>query len=118
MLSALRMRIASITVALPSALSVAPVPVCHESRWAPTITISSLIALSVPGISAITFKGVAIVLVVRRLISTASFTGILRLQHARDEVVVLRGEDDRRAPRWRPDSRPVTNSVPCSPMFG
>ena len=48
--SAFRMRIASIITATPAALSVAPVPVCHESRWAPSITISPF--LSVPGISA------------------------------------------------------------------
>ena len=35
--SALRMRAASITTALPAALSVAPVPVCQESRWAPAM---------------------------------------------------------------------------------
>ena len=45
----LRIRIASIITAEPAALSVAPVPVCQESKWAPSITISS--ALSVPGIS-------------------------------------------------------------------
>ena len=41
------MRIASIITAEPAALSVAPVPACHESKCAPSITISS--ALSVPG---------------------------------------------------------------------
>ena len=46
---AFRMRIASIITADPAALSVAPVPVCHESKCAPSMTISS--ALSVPGIS-------------------------------------------------------------------
>ena len=48
---ALRMRTASITTALPAALSVAPVPACHESRCAPSMTTSSF--LSLPGISAI-----------------------------------------------------------------
>ena len=43
---AFRMRIASIITADPAALSVAPVPVCHESKCAPSITSSS--ALSVP----------------------------------------------------------------------
>ena len=70
------MRIASITVAAPSALSVAPVPVCHESRCAPTITISSLIALSVPGISAITLCVLRSSSLNVAWISTASFTGI------------------------------------------
>ena len=42
-------RIASIMTAEPAALSVAPVPVCHESKCAPSITTSS--ALSVPGSS-------------------------------------------------------------------
>ena len=50
--AARRMRIASIITAELTALSVVPVPVCHESKWAPIITTSS--ALSVPGISAIT----------------------------------------------------------------
>ena len=49
---AFRMRRASIMTAEPAALSVAPVPGCHESRWAPTITISPF--LSVPGSSATT----------------------------------------------------------------
>ena len=48
---AFRIRAASIIVAQPIALSVAPVADCHESRWPPSITISSF--LSVPGISAI-----------------------------------------------------------------
>ena len=46
------MRIASIITAEPAALSVAPVPACHESRWPPSITTSSF--LSVPGSSAMT----------------------------------------------------------------
>ncbi len=50
----LRMRIASIIAADPAALSVAPVEACHESKWAPSITISS--ALSVPGISPTTLN--------------------------------------------------------------
>jgi hypothetical protein len=45
------MRTASMATAQPAALSVAPVPLCQESRWAPSITISP--DLSVPGISAI-----------------------------------------------------------------
>ena len=49
--SVFRMRAASIMIAQPIALSVAPVAECHESRWPPSITTSS--ALSVPGISAI-----------------------------------------------------------------
>ena len=48
---AFRMRAASIIVAQPIALSVAPVAPCHESRCPPSITTSS--CLSVPGISAI-----------------------------------------------------------------
>ena len=40
--------------ALPAPLSVAPVPMCQESKWPPTITIS--FALLAPGISAITLK--------------------------------------------------------------
>ena len=47
-------RIASIITADPAALSVAPVPVCHESKCPPIITTSS--ALSVPGSSATTLK--------------------------------------------------------------
>ena len=46
-----RMRAASIMIAQPMALSVAPVAACHESRWPPSMITSS--ALSVPGISAI-----------------------------------------------------------------
>ena len=42
-----RIRIASIITIDPAALSVAPVPLCHESRCAPIITYSS--ARSVPG---------------------------------------------------------------------
>ena len=53
---AFRMRIASIITAEPAPLSVAPVPLCHESKCAPSITISS--ALSVPGSSAITLNAV------------------------------------------------------------
>ena len=48
------MRIASIITADPAALSVAPVPPCHESKCAPSMTISS--ALSVPGISPTTLN--------------------------------------------------------------
>ena len=47
---AFRMRAASIMIAQPIALSVAPVAECHESRWPPSMTISSF--LSLPGISA------------------------------------------------------------------
>ncbi len=50
----LRMRTASIITADPAALSVAPVPECHESKCAPSMTSSS--ALSVPGISPTTLK--------------------------------------------------------------
>src|SRR5258705_227091 len=46
------MRTASMHTADPAALSVAPVPECHESKCAPSITISSF--RSVPGISATT----------------------------------------------------------------
>ena len=49
------MRAASIMIAQPIALSVAPVAECHESRWPPSITTSSF--LSVPGISAIVLYG-------------------------------------------------------------
>ena len=49
---AFRIRIASIITAEPAALSVAPVPGCHESRWAPIITSSPF--LSLPGSSATT----------------------------------------------------------------
>ena len=45
---------ASIIAAEPAALSVAPVDACHESKWAPIITISP--ALSVPGISPTTLN--------------------------------------------------------------
>ena len=90
------MRIASITVALPSALSVAPVPVCHESRCAPTITISSFTALSVPGISADHVVRVAIRFVVGRLNLHRELHRNLLLEHLRHQVVVLGGEDDRR----------------------
>ena len=48
------MRIASIITAEPAALSVAPVPECHESKCAPSITTSA--ALSVPGSSATMLK--------------------------------------------------------------
>ena len=51
---AVRIRIASITLVDPSALSVAPTPVCHESRWAPIMMTSSRSAGSVPGSSAST----------------------------------------------------------------
>ena len=44
---------ASIATTEPAPLSVAPVPPCQESRWAPSMTTSSF--LSVPGISAIVF---------------------------------------------------------------
>src|SRR3954453_20551857 len=40
-LAARRIRTASITAAQPAPLSVAPVPECQLSRWAPSITISS-----------------------------------------------------------------------------
>ena len=46
----LRIRAASIMIAQPIALSVAPVAECQESRCPPSITTSS--ALSVPAISA------------------------------------------------------------------
>ena len=49
-----KIRSASIMTAEPDALSVAPVPECHESKCAPIITISSFNIGSVPGISAIT----------------------------------------------------------------
>ncbi len=45
-------RAASSMIEDPMPLSVAPVAECHESRWPPSITISS--ALSLPGISATT----------------------------------------------------------------
>ena len=48
--TACRMRAASIMIAQPIALSVAPVALAQESKWPPSITTSS--ALSVPGISA------------------------------------------------------------------
>ncbi len=48
------MRIASIIAAEPAPLSVAPVEACHESKCAPSITISS--ALSVPRISPTTLN--------------------------------------------------------------
>ena len=48
----LRMRMASTITMQPEALSVAPVPPCQESKWAPSRTISSLSFGSVPGISA------------------------------------------------------------------
>ena len=51
-----RIRIASIITADPAALSVAPVPPCHESKCAPSITTS--FALSVPGSSATTLKDI------------------------------------------------------------
>ena len=51
---AFRMRIASSIAADPAALSVAPVEACHESKCAPSITISS--ALSVPRISPTTLN--------------------------------------------------------------
>ena len=47
---AFRIRTTSIITALPAPLSVAPVPVCQESKWAPSMTISSFFV--VPGISA------------------------------------------------------------------
>ena len=52
----LRIRIASIMTAEPAALSVAPVPECHESKCAPSMTTSS--ALSVPAISPTTLNEV------------------------------------------------------------
>lgn len=44
----MRIRITSITTALPDALSVAPVPDVQESRCAPTITISSCLVVYSP----------------------------------------------------------------------
>ena len=52
--TAFNIRIASIAAATASALSVAPVAECHESRCAPSSTTSFLSTGSVPGISAIT----------------------------------------------------------------
>ena len=71
---ALRIRIASIITAEPAALSVAPVPVCHESKWAPSITSSS--ALSVPRISPITLNAPASPWGKLLRISISSATGI------------------------------------------
>ena len=51
---AFRIRIASIMIAEPAALSLPPVAPCHESKCAPSMTISA--ALSVPGISATTLN--------------------------------------------------------------
>ena len=45
---------ASIITAELTPLSVAPVPECHESKWAPIITTSS--SLSEPGSSAMTLS--------------------------------------------------------------
>ncbi len=71
---ALRMRIASIITAELTPLSVAPVPECHESKWAPIITTSS--ALSLPGSSAITFSEFRSASTKRFLTSSSSATGI------------------------------------------
>ena len=48
--SALRMRTTSMATETPAPLSVAPVPLCQESMWPPSMTSSSF--RSVPGISA------------------------------------------------------------------
>ena len=52
--TACRMRSASIATAAPAALSVAPVPAVHESKWPPTITTSWPSVGSLPGSSATT----------------------------------------------------------------
>ena len=74
---AFRIRSASIITALPAALSVAPVPVCHESKWPPSITSSSASLASLPGSSAMMFT-----LLTWRMISASScsstVTGRLR----------------------------------------
>ena len=59
--NALRMRNASIIDPAPVALSVAPVPACHESKCPPMSTISSLSLGSVPGISAMMLKPFGVV---------------------------------------------------------
>ncbi len=71
---AFRMRIASIITAELTPLSVAPVPECHESKWAPIITTSS--ALSPPGSSAITLSELRSASTKRFLTSISSATGI------------------------------------------
>ena len=71
----MRRRIASIITAEPAALSVAPVPPCHESKWPPIITTSSLSAGSVPGISAITLNEFGSSSKNRFVISMSSATG-------------------------------------------
>ena len=69
------MRIASIIAAEPAALSVAPVPECHESKCAPSITTSS--ALSVPGSSATMLKLSSVSSVKRFWTFSSTCTGTL-----------------------------------------
>ena len=45
MSSAFKMRTASIITMVPAPLSVAPVPACQESRWAPSMTTSSFLSV-------------------------------------------------------------------------
>ena len=86
----------------PSALSVAPVAVCHESRCAPTITISSLTRCRCREFRRSRCAVLRSSSLKRRLDLDRELHRDLLLQHPRDQVVVLGGEDDRRAPRWRP----------------
>src|SRR6059058_1271568 len=84
------MRAASIIVAQPIALSVAPVAECHESRCPPSMTTSS--CLSVPGIFAI-----------------AEIPG----SDKKDEVVMLGGHLD----SWHSATGATDNAVGCATMM-
>ena len=93
-LSDFRMRITSMATPAPAPLSVAPVPMCQESKWPPTIT--SSFGLVAPGISAITLNESVLRHVELRLDVEGELHRHVVLQQARDAVVVLRGDGDLR----------------------
>ena len=66
----------SIMTAVPAELSVAPVPVCQVSKWAPIMTTS--FRRSLPGISPITLTACSDRGPIRFLTSSSTVTGISR----------------------------------------
>ena len=85
---------ASIITADPAALSVAPVPACHESKCAPSITTSS--ARSVPGSSPSRVKLSSVLVVEAVLDVQLDLHRQLAGHQARDAVVVFGGHHDLR----------------------
>ena len=82
------------TTAQPAALSVAPVPACQESRWAPSITTSP--RRSVPGISASVFVGHEVgVVEAARARPPRARRRVPRSTSRTQAVVVLGGHDQR-----------------------